>query len=150
MTLKGEVSISGCRSLNGMGGGLLVAGASLTINAPQNKTVSISNNRARRGGGLSFMASVHLQSSTLFILENTASENGGGVFGFSNLAEMKIGMKHRLIVKVIVFFFGILRVCLCVRAYYAGPMLFSPPVRAGHADTRLSVQYYSDTYFKPG
>ena len=115
LTLKGEVSISGCRSLNGMGGGLLVAGASLTINAPQNKTVSISNNRARRGGGLSFMASVHLQSSTLFILDNTASENGGGVFGFSNLAEMKIGMKHRLVVKVIVFFLEFcVYVCVCV------------------------------------
>ena len=146
LTLKGEVSISGCQSLNGMGGGVLAAGGSLTVNAPQNKPVSISSNRARRGGGLSFMAPVHLESSTLFILENTASENGGGIFGFSNLAEMNIGMDHRLIVKVILF----LCACTCVRAccmlVYAS--LF--PVSARYADSRLSLQYYSDGYFKPG
>lgn len=46
------------------------------------------------------MAPVYLKTSSSLIQGNQASQDGGGVYGFSNLAEMNVGMDHRLVIKV--------------------------------------------------
>lgn len=97
--MKDHVTIRGCSAVAGYGGGIMVAGASVTFNA-HDSPVLIEHNFARRGGGLTFMAPVYLKTSSSLIQGNQASQDGGGVYGFSNLAEMNVGMDHRLVIKV--------------------------------------------------
>ena len=80
-------------------GGLMLAGANVIFNA-HHSPVIIEDNVAKNGGGLTFMAPVHLETSSSLIQGNQASQNGGGVYGFSNLAEMNVGRDHRLVIKV--------------------------------------------------
>jgi len=77
----------------------MLAGANVIFNA-HHSPVLIQHNVAQNGGGLTFMAPVQLVTSSSLIQENRASQNGGGVYGFSNLAEMNVGRDHRLVLRV--------------------------------------------------
>ena len=58
------------------------------------------DNQARKGGAVAFMALVHNQNlSAVFIRGNRASENGGGIYGFSNLAELILDQASSLVVE---------------------------------------------------
>ena len=101
LSLTDGTAITRCESVTGMGGGMLVGGESLTITAIHNsKPVVIQRNRAKKGGGVSFMGRVKLDGDgSTRILGNSATESGGGIYGFSSFARLDSDPDHRLIVE---------------------------------------------------
>ena len=98
LTLVDGVAIRHCKALEGKGGGLLAAGGALTIAITNNLNhVVVEKNRAKNGGGVSYLSPVHLHGAgkTLISL-NGANQNGGGLFGFSSFAKLQVGQGHKL------------------------------------------------------
>ena len=91
VTLSDDVVIQNCEALHGKGGGMLVAGISLSVSmtGTGDSTLLIENNRARYGGGISFMGIVKLEagSSKTVIQGNTAEDSGGGFTWFQQLCQ---------------------------------------------------------------
>ena len=91
VTLSDDVVIQNCEALHGKGGGMLVAGISLSVSmtGTGNSALLIENNRARYGGGISFMGIVKLEagSSKTVIQGNTAEDSGGGFTWFQQLCQ---------------------------------------------------------------
>jgi cysteine-rich repeat protein/predicted outer membrane repeat protein len=101
LTLKENVAIRRCEAPTGLGGGILVAGASLTITvASRNQPVVVESNSARRGGGVAYMAIVTLEGeSTTFVQKNRAADKGGGVYGFSSYAKLYVAAHHSVMIQ---------------------------------------------------
>lgn len=98
LVLTDEVVIRHCQS-RGLGGGMLVAGASLDITVVE-KPVIVEDNMAKDGGGVCVMCRVTLNGEgTTLIQSNVASMNGGGVYGFSSYAKIIVNPEHTLMVK---------------------------------------------------
>ena len=82
---------------------LAVAGASLSVRmtGTGDNTLFIENNRARFGGGISFMGIVKLEAGAAqtIVQGNFASEGGGGLHGFSSFAKLTVKLDHKLVVQ---------------------------------------------------
>lgn len=103
LILTSKTSIQRSESLQDMGGGVLAAGGSLTING----AVVLAKNRARRGGGICYMSRVAFHGATTTLVhENIVSENGGGLYGFSSFARLDVDANHMLSIEV--------SLCVCV------------------------------------
>ena len=98
LTVMGGVVIDRCESLEGNGGGVQMGGLRLDVLVPdQNAYMVVQNNKARRGGGVSAMGIVNFGGPARTVVQgNSASENGGGVYGFSSFARLKIEPGHTL------------------------------------------------------
>ena len=97
ITLMDAVVIERCESLRGIGGGLQVGGLGLDVLVVRNTPVVVRNNRARRGGGISFMGDLNVRGASMTIISgNVATENGGGLYGFSNSARLRVDPDHSL------------------------------------------------------
>jgi len=91
-----DVTIRQCQA-RVMGGGLLTAGDSVIFKGDVGSRVLIEKNKARLGGGITYMSRVHLDGqSTGLIRDNEALENGGGVFGFSSYAKLTVMSSYKL------------------------------------------------------
>ena len=82
VTLNDGVSICQCQAIYGKGGGLLAAGASVTIQAKSHSLV-MEDNRAVHGGGMCYMASVSMNGQATTVIQGNVASDGGGIFGFS-------------------------------------------------------------------
>ena len=93
----------------------MAAGSNLIFNA-LTKPVKIEKNSAKQGGGLAFMSPVHFrQPSKSVIQDNVASDTGGGLYGFSSLADLRVASDHILVIKVACVFRARHCVHTCVR-----------------------------------
>ena len=83
------------------GGGLLAGGLRVTVTVAHSKRLVIEDNRAARGGGMTFMTSVTFEGAGTTVLEeNWAKEQAGGLYGFSSYARMSISPDHSVVIQV--------------------------------------------------
>mgnify|MGYP000388360608 CR=1 FL=1 len=78
-----------------------VAGADLTVASNVGTSLVVANNRAKLGGGIAFMGVMSLGGEGVSQVHgNLASENGGGLFGFSSYARLNVASEHMLSIQV--------------------------------------------------
>ena len=101
VVLSGSISIRHCEAKEGHGGGMSFAGALLSIGDKDGDRadVQLEENRAKNGGGMSFMALIELaQGSSTLIQRNTAAQFGGGAHGFSTFGRLVVDYDHSLVI----------------------------------------------------
>jgi hypothetical protein len=80
---------------------LQAAGADLIVASNVGTSLVVANNRAKMGGGIAFMGAVSLGGEGVSQVHgNLASENGGGLYGFSSYARLNAASEHMLSIQV--------------------------------------------------
>lgn len=77
------------------------AGADLIVVSTVGTSLVVASNRAKMGGGIAFMGGMSLGGEGVSQVHgNLASENGGGLFGFSSYARLNVASEHMLSIQV--------------------------------------------------
>jgi len=98
--LTDGVVIDRCVSLQGAGGGVQMGGVSLDVFNAHSTPVVVTNNRALRGGGVSFMGSLLFRGSGRAMIHgNVALQDGGALYGFSSFARLQVYPEYKLLIE---------------------------------------------------